>query len=638
MRKACLCLVLAVFIAWQSSLLAHASGLTEQVMPSTTKGVLTITDVTTFVAQWEQTQLCGLFEDPVLQPFREDLVRQFEEEWTGLRERLGIELADVQDVCTGEFSTAMIRMESGEASMGLLMEVTDNTVKADAFLATVAQRLVEEGAEKTMATIEGVSVTAFDLPRRSVSTRQFNVYYARSGNHIIASDQLETLTLLLNRYMDSAIGGGSTIFDGLGSIPAYQVVKKRCIQDMPPGSTPQVVWFIDPFGYAEAIRDSLPADSPSRNDRTLEMLQEQGFDAVQGVGGLADLSVMEGVEMMHRTFIYAPKPHTMAMQMVNFINRSDFTPETWVPRSCAKYSTFYLDPLAAFDNFGTLFDAIFAPGETGVWDDIVEGIRDAENGPQVDLRSELVELLSGRVSWVVDYKTPITPESERMVIAIETTDEETLAQTIESLLKDDREVRRYAFDGHIIWKTEARAPRSTGPKPVYEFENPLVPEDPFLSEGSEEPIEPFFPEAAICVAKGHLFLASRLDFLLEILDTGDDPRESLAGTIDYQIVDAAIKSMGGESAFAISFERTDESYRPTYEMIRENKMPESKMLLAQLLNMIMPTEDGAGIRATHVDGSKLPEFEQIRRHFGPAGAFSTAEEEGWFIKGFLLTK
>ena len=634
MRKACLCWVLTIFIAWQSSLAVQA-GISESVLPSSTMGVLTITDITTFEAQWEQTQLYGLFEDPVLQPFREDLVRQFEEEWTGLRERLGVELEDVLSVCTGEFSTAMIAMQSGNASMGLLMDVTGNEAEANAFLATVAQRLVEEGAEKTTTTAGGVPVTAFDLPRRSVSSRQLNVYYCHVGDYIIASDQMETLELLLTRY--SQVATGATLTNGIASVPAYQAVMRRCLQDIPAGSTPQVVWFIDPFGYATAIRDSLPADSPGRNDRTLETLQEQGFDAVQGVGGLADLSV-EGVEMIHRTFIYAPQPHEMAMNMVSLINRSNFTPESWVPRNCAKYSTFSLDPLAAFDNFGSLFDAIFAPGETGVWDDIVTGVREAENGPQVDLRSELVELLSGRVSWVVDYKMPITPESERMVIAIETTDEETLAQTIESLLKDDREVKRYAFDGHIIWKTEQRTQRTTGPEPIFESSGPHVPEDPFLTEGSEEPPEPFFPEAAICVAKGHLFLATQIDFLLEILDTGDDPRESLAETVDYQVIEAAIQSMGGESMFAISFERTDESYRPTYEMIRENKMPESKMLLAQLLNMIMPTENGAGIRATHVDGSQLPEFEQIRRHFGPAGAFSTAEPEGWFIKGFLLTK
>ena len=46
-------------------------------------------------------------------------------------------------------------------------------------------------------------------------------------------------------------------------------------------------------------------------------------------------------------------------------NRDDFTPQPWVPRDIATYTTLYFDILNGFDNFGPLFDELVASGETG---------------------------------------------------------------------------------------------------------------------------------------------------------------------------------------------------------------------------------------------------------------------------------
>ena len=39
-----------------------------------------------------------------------------------------------------------------------------------------------------------------------------------------------------------------------------------------------------------------------------------------------------------------------------------------------------------------------------------------------------------------------------------------------------------------------------------------------------------------------------------------------------------------------------------------------------------------------IDASKAPPFDFVRRYLGPAGLFATAEEDGWFFKGFTLPK
>ena len=55
------------------------------------------------------------------------------------------------------------------------------------------------------------------------------------------------------------------------------------------------------------------------------------------------------------------------MNMLKLPNAADFTPQPWVPRDVATYTTLYVDILNAFDNFGPLFDELFGEGEKDVW-------------------------------------------------------------------------------------------------------------------------------------------------------------------------------------------------------------------------------------------------------------------------------
>jgi hypothetical protein len=48
--------------------------------------------------------------------------------------------------------------------------------------------------------------------------------------------------------------------------------------------------------------------------------------------------------------------------------------------------------------------------------------------------------------------------------------------------------------------------------------------------------------------------------------------------------------------------------------------------------------DGKGRRPQRIDGSKLPEYDMVRRYPGPAGMTMTTEETGWLLTGFTLTK
>jgi hypothetical protein len=145
------------------------------------------------------------------------------------------------------------------------------------------------------------------------------------------------------------------------------------------------------------------------------------------------------------------------------------------------------------------------------------------------------------------------------------------------------------------------------------------------------------PHAAVTVSQGYLLIASHMDFLLKILP-GVEERKALAHDADFQLVQKNLDQLGINDTCLRSFSRTDEECRTTYELIRQGKMPESETMLARLLNAIMGPSKKGTVRKQKLDGSKLPEYQVVRRYLGPAGILVTSEKDGWFAKGFLLPK
>jgi hypothetical protein len=72
-------------------------------------------------------------------------------------------------------------------------------------------------------------------------------------------------------------------------------------------------------------------------------------------------------------------------------------------------------------------------------------------------------------------------------------------------------------------------------------------------------------------------------------------------------------------------------------MIKIGKLPESESVFAKILNAML-AEDEDMVRKPEIDGSKLPDFELVKKYLGPGGTFVQSEDEGWYLVGTLLKK
>jgi hypothetical protein len=697
---------------------AQAGRLSEELLPDTTTGFVAVSSVEELSNHWRKTQIGQLMADPVMQPFAKDLRRQFENRWSGVHERLGLTLDDLRGVPGGEVGVGLIlepapdKTAADTASLAIVVDITGHVPQATALLEKISKNLAQQGAKRSEIKLPEcpVAVVRFDnlpKPKDDPQAEPAAAFYFLSDNLLVASDSLGVIEGILAR-----LAGGQS--NSLATVPAFKAVIARCARDNG-NLTPQIRWFIDPLGYVAVMRAATPEKHRRKGKSVLELLRNQGFGAIRGVGGYVDFHVTEEYQLVHRSAVYAPRrdKYEKSMKMLDFPNGPEFAPQRWVPRDVATYTTFYVDILNTFDNFGPLFDEmigepdyLFMAGsecqeeldkgvfpkklrqefeklgiplspqvavttqeadsvweirdnkekyivkkkdgvlrvyaETGVWSEVLQGLKNPADplAPQIDLRAELIQHLGKRVTVVTAYDEPITTTSERLLFAIETTNEKAVRAAIAKTMQTDREVKLGKFEGFDIWE-------------IVEEARPEEPEIPTITiptltgehdegeegEGEQEKKKEvrLLPHAAVTVAHGHLFVASHIDFLKKALE-GREERGMLGANVDCQLVEAAVKQLGITQRCAWSFSRTDEEYRPTYELIRQGKMPQSETMLARVLNAIFATGKKGEFRRQKIDGTQMPDYDVVRRYLGPAGLVVSSEPDGWFFKGFTLKK
>jgi hypothetical protein len=641
--------VLAVLLgsAWQST--THAAVPSDQLFPAQTKGYVSIPNLDTLEAEFNKTQWGQLINDPVMKPFADDLKRQLQQKWTRTHQKLGLKWDDMRGVPSGEVGMGKLLLSPKRAGTVIAADVTGKLPAARELLAKADANLKAKKCTLATQTQGDVKFLVYTYPKRPPVVgpdkkpielpREIAVLFLHEKQQqLVGCDDLDVALGILKRF-----DGPRT--DSLSEVAAYRESQARCTQEA--GSlAPHLRWFIEPFGFIDAQRIS-NADKKRQGQDMVEILRKEGFTCIQGVGGFVNFNHGEH-DILHRTMAYAPAvkraptdkstdKYRRSARMLNFINRGQHLPPAWVPRDLASYVSFNGELKKGFEYSKTLVNAM---ADDDVFDTVINSLRDDPNGAQVDVRKEIVAHLGERVIIFSDYTLPITPDSERLLMAIEVKDEAPVAEGIRKLMEQDRNHVRAEIKGVVAWEVaeqQAAGPAVDLDLPFAQVEQPKGPR----RAGNGQMLS----GKALAVANGCILVASSNEILRRVLDPPADAG-ALANSVDYQLVHDAMQRLGAKDNCCQTFSRTDEEYRPTYELLRSGQMPQSQTLMGKLLNNMLSepsTEDEqeeevVKLRDQQIDGRKLPEYERVRRYLGPAGIFVNSLDDGWFATGFFLSK
>lgn len=158
---------------------------------------------------------------------------------------------------------------------------------------------------------------------------------------------------------------------------------------------------------------------------------------------------------------------------------------SWVLEGLPVACTFNVDYRKFWPDVGPVVDAMI--GEEGTFDDVMKGVKEDPQGPNVDFDRDLIPYLGRQTTIAFDYRDSILGHGERLLLAIELLDAEKVATFLEKIYAGDTDIRHIVEPDAEFWSLEV----------------------PVLGGGTAQ--------RAYCVAHDHLFCAD-LDLLRETLE------------------------------------------------------------------------------------------------------------------------
>jgi hypothetical protein len=661
---------LALAILLSGNLYAAAKR-SDRLLPASTTGYLSVPDIDRLRDDFNNTQMGRLVNDPVMAEFIDDFKRQMRKDGEGILAKLGVTLDDLQSIVGGEVAMAVVLQDRKDAATLVTVDVSGRQDQARAVLDQIAENLNKRGGKRTSRA--GDKIATYEMPRREGQQVGRQVAHFIDGDLLCLGDDPKAVADILKANSEDRS-------DSLGTVASYREAMTRTAKARVQNEkASHLFWFVEPFGYTEALRILDPPAEKRKGPDILSVLRKQGFTAIQGLGGHITLKT-DNHEILHRTFIHAPpvtgrdgKPidgkYRLAARLLNFPNGENLQPQFWVPRELATYNTWNWDVKTAFASVGTLVDEWME--EEGVWADLLDSLKNDPKGPKLDVEKEIIDNLADRVTVISDYHTPIGPTSERLLWAVEATDPAAVEKAVEKAMKNDPAVRRREIDGFVVWEVTDEVKTDVGelnieidggavqhadlaePEPQQQF----VKFQPGKSRGkatqkkqpgkgrtakSREREQRKIQNAAVTVAHGYLFVSSHIDLLERVLKNANAQKGAetslLTASPDYQRVVKQMNALGGQAISFRLFSRMDEAFRVNYDLLRTNQMPKSESLMGKVLNNFLDDGKPGTVRQRQLDGSKLPDFSEVKQYFGLAGSFITSQDDGWLLTGFTLDK
>jgi hypothetical protein len=608
----------------------------ERLLPATTKGFIATQDLAEAHKKFDETQWGALAKHPLMEPFVGDLRRQVREKLERASRGIGLTWEDLESASGGEVAAALIQPNAQDKmfhATALLVDITGKEIQADALLKKFEANQTAKKARRTTLNEAGFEITQYEQPIQAGETEPARSLLCVTTDQLIVTDHAATMRGIVQRLDGKAK-------DSLASVAAFHETLKRCTAAAG-GVRYQLRWFIEPLGFAETSR-AAGGGKQRRGVDKLKVIQTQGFTAIQGIGGHVFFAADAGgtaagdrPEILHRTYVYAPAvkrapgdknedKYDLAMRMLDFPNTAPgaLDPQPWTLPDVASYLSFNWKMRQAFDYAGTLVDAL--ENDPGLFAEMWKGKKAGAAGPPIDIYADLLDRLATRATLLSDVKLPVDAKSERQLAIFELkspADTAAVAKTLETNYKGHELAMPRVIQGQVIW----------------EVEQTRQADEPVAKRKAKANPRAAPRKLAITACLGHFIVSTHVDFIEDFLKR-QDQQAGLAQEVDHQRVRAALAALGSKNDSLRYFSRTDESYRANYELFKQGKLSAAETLLAALLSALLGSSDDSGHRQPEFDGSKLPDFESIKKYLGPSGLFTQAEEDGWWIVGCLLKR
>ena len=613
-----------------------------ELLPDTVAGLVRIPNLPRFCEAWENTSLGKLLEDEAMQPFIEAQRQRAKNYLEAFDNKVGIRPEDLYNVASGELVISWLPFPNDKRrpfALCVIADVRGRAKEADAAIEKLDKDLQAANWIRKDTEHLGQTIRVYSTEPKPGQLKVEQIVISLDETRLIAADRDLVVTDLLDTIAGEAEG------KPVVQLQEFQHVLKKSSQAIlepvkSGGGTIAIEWFARPFQMARILRESFDVDRGNQVD-IVKLLENQGFDAVKAAGGILALAG-EKYQLLHRGSILAPavtdqpSKYKLAARMLQFENAPMAPIPAWVHSEAA-----------SFARINPKFEEIFWASETllneafgdDIFKDIIEGIRDDEDGPQIDIAKNVLPNLDNELILVTDNTLPSQLNSERMLIAIRVSDAEAIGKAISKAMDAEPDATILdAVPGVDIWRVQRGG------------DEDALDEDLFgdldigLGEEEIEETPPLLDHWAIAMIDrgvnseaAYLMFSNDPDMLVAAAKRiRSKTKAGLADEPEIKDLISSLSDLGCKSPSMDRIVRTRLSMRAKYNLLREGKLKDSDSVLSSFYRRFLEDEEAESDEA--INATDLPPLSTIEKYLPNGGGFMETTKDGWSLTGFLLSQ
>jgi len=543
--------------------------------------------------EWLQTGYSKIYKNPAMAPFWQEV--RLKRGGLMPNEVLGCPWPDLKRAASKGAAYVMWSTKQSGLGGALVADCADNAAGATAALnATIAQWQTRKAATKSIKLGE-LTIVEGRFPVQAQRPPNYRYVFVHQDIFVVC-DQKEITQELVSR-----IDGAKK--SSLAASPAYLQTTPAYANENQSGA---IHWYIDPWRLWKASLDpKAPPENPTQ--RSLEFYERQGFEGIVAIGGTIRLDGV-GHETTHETRVVAKMPLAKASGMLCFLASADFAPGLTLPPTAAEVTVFHWDIPAAVAAYGFAYDEIYAEDYHGAFQELIDSIETEADGPEAKVRQDIIERLASKVLSISDYlgkKTKANPTGSRTLLACRTSDAKKTATAVRRFFDGEKEIEMIVDHGAQVWQGKNA-------------------QSDLLRADAEEPWSVAID--ALCIAKGHLLLATDRTLLHEMLEQMEkQPDGPLPGAL-------FAPDPKDRKACARIVRQLEPMLEVNFELTRKNQLAQAGGWAGLVLDLLFFSVPGEA-SADRIDGSKLPAYEAVQGNLGVEQIAVELFGDGWVFRG-----
>ncbi|MFN6140055.1 MAG: hypothetical protein ACK480_16325 [Planctomycetota bacterium] len=588
-------------------------------LPASTQAFTALPKSSEFIKNWRETQLGQLADDERMKDFWSNQQEELRRRLAAAGWQLSLKIEDLENLCSGQAALGLIsRPEVTEKpfSLALIVDVADRAEALEKFFQRVGVDMESQKGVLKKIDANGVEVKHYSIPKLSADGRARDSYFAVSKNQLLISDDLRSIQELIEAQSNPRE-------DSLAKSELYTKIQQRIVRDE---HTAEIEYFVKPLGLGKLLR-SISAQKGKKQVDLLKLLEDQGFGSILAAAGSVQLA-KEDLDMHHQGFVLREEELPESVQILDFPNQKALVPPPWISAGSASVMGFSWNFTEAFPKLRGIVDAYIGDAQ---FDEILEQIKNDPQGPQIDIRKEILPHIGQEFYTVTEIIEPITPDSKRSLICIKLNDPENkLYGVLNRYSKSEPGSSIEDVGDYRIWKFS----NDEEEEEVIEFNNPG---NKNANEEDDEE-KPLLNKWGVCIVDGYFVFASNPESLVQVIENAKNQAihgdfEKISSVQSVRAMQEKLLSAEGQSFSEIDL--ADRSAEMQYELFRQGILPQSRSLMAIIAERILKTDKS---KPQEFQGSKLPPYEQVKHFFTPRGFVVRSEKDGWGIDAFILGK